>query len=251
MTDRRDVRRTHTILAHDDRAGSGVARWPGAASAAPGTCCRSPKGTSMNLTNARLTSWALLAGSVVATAGYASAFALNGNGDQRFAGSSWVALYTVALLGNVLVILGLPAVVHAQRGAAPVLTRIGYAGVLVPLVSLNVGEGTVEGFVKPWFAQHGGVPAHDLPGLMAYEVPALLVLVVGMVCLGIAVLRAGILPRWVGVVFLVVPFLGAAGLQGAVSLLPDYLLYLGLFAVGVRRLHSPEERVAATAPALA
>jgi hypothetical protein len=203
----------------------------------------------MNPTNARLTSWALVAGSVVATAGYASAFAANGAGDQRFAGSSWVALYTVALLGNVLVILGLPALVHAQAGRAPVLTRIGYAGVMVPLVILNIGEGTVEGFVKPWFAHHGGIPAHDLPGLTAYETPSLLVLLVGMVCLGIAVFRAGVLQRWLGVVFIVVPFLGAAGLQGAISLAPDYLLYIGLFTVGVTQLRT--ERVPEPVPALA
>ena len=190
----------------------------------------------MHSTNARLTSWALVAGSVVATLGYASAFAANGNGDERFAGSSWVALYTIALFGNVLVLLGLPALVYAQSGRAPVLTRIGYAGVFVPLAILNIGEGTVEGFVKPYLAQHGGIPADDLPGLMAFEVPALLVMLVGMVCLGIAVLRAGVLPRWVGVLFLVVPLLGAAGLQDAVSLLPDYLLFLALFAVGVTQL---------------
>ena len=190
----------------------------------------------MHSTNARLTSWALVVGSVVATVGYASAFAANGSGDERFAGSSWVALYTIALLGDVLVLLGLPAVVHAQSGHAPVLTRIGYVGMFVPLAILNIGEGTVEGFVKPYFATHGGIPANDLPGLTAYEIPALLVLLVGMVCLGVGVLRAGVLPRWVGVLFLVVPFLGAAGMQGAISLLPDYLLFLALFAVGITQL---------------
>jgi hypothetical protein len=195
----------------------------------------------MNATNARLTSWALVAGSLVATAGYASAFAANGSGDERFSGSSWIPLYTIALLGNVIVLLGLPALVHAQRGRYPVLTRIGYAGVLVPLAVLNIGEGTIEGFVKPYLAAHGGIPADDLPGLTAYEVPALLVMLVGMVCLGIAVLRGRVLPRWVGVLFLVVPFLGAAGLQGAVSLAPDYLLYVGLVTVGVTQLRSSSE----------
>jgi hypothetical protein len=200
------------------------------------------KGTPMHPTNARLASWTLVAGSVIATAGYASAFAANGSGDERFSGSSWTALYTVALLGNVLVLLGLPVLVHVQRGAAPVLTRIGYAGVLVPLVILNVGEGTIEGFVKPYQALHGGIPADDLPGLTAYETPALLVLLVGMVCLGVAVLRARMLPRWVGFVFLLVPFLGAAGLPGAVALLPDYLLYVALVAVGVTELRGTQLR---------
>jgi hypothetical protein len=35
-----------------------------------------------------------------------------------------------------------------------------------------------------------------------------------------------------------VPFLGAAGLQGAVSLLPDYLLFVGLFTVGLTQLRA-------------
>lgn len=203
----------------------------------------------MDSTNARLTAWALIAGSVVATAGYASAFAVNGNGDERFAGPSWAALYTIALLGNVLVLLGLPAIVHAQSGRAAVLTRIGYAGVFVPLAILNIGEGTIEGFVKPYLAQHGGIPADDVPGLVAFEAPALLAMLVGMVCLGIAVLRAHTLPRWVGVLFIVVPFLGAAGLQGAISLLPDYLLFLGLFTVGITQLH--QTRTPVSAPAVA
>jgi hypothetical protein len=203
----------------------------------------------MNPTNVRLTSWALVVGSVVATAGYASAFAANGNGDERFTGSSWVTLYTIALLGDVIVLLGLPALVHAQAGRSPVLTRIGYVGVFVPLAILNIGEGTIEGFVKPYLATHGGIPADDVPGLTAFEIPALLVLLVGMVCLGIGVWRAHVLPRWVGVVFVVVPFLGAAGLQGAVSLLPDYLLFVGLFTVGITQLRGTRvpEPVAAVA----
>lgn len=197
----------------------------------------------MNPTNTRLTSWALVIGSVVATVGYASAFAANGNGDERFAGSSWTALYTIALFGNVIVLLGLPAVVHAQAGRSPVLTRIGYAGILVPLAVLNIGEGTIEGFVKPYLARHGGIPTSDVPGLSAFEIPALLMMLAGMVCLGIAVLRARTLPRWVGALFIVVPFLGAAGLQGAGSLLPDYLLFVALFSVGVtqvRHAHAPQ-----------
>jgi hypothetical protein len=203
----------------------------------------------MHSTDTRLTSWALIAGSLVATAGYATAFIANGNGDSRFTGSSWVALYTIALLGNVLVLLGLPALIQVHAGRAPVLTRIGYVGVLVPLVILNLGEGTVEGFVKPYLAQHGGIPADDLAGLTAYEIPALLVMLVGLVCLGIAVIRAHILPRWVGALFIAVPLLGAAGLQGAVSLLPDYLLFVGLFTVGVTHLR--QAAVPEPVPALA
>ncbi len=172
-------------------------------------------------------------GTVVAAAGYLSAFLANGNGDGRFTGSSWTPLYTIALLGNVLVILGLPLLLRVHRERSRTLTLIGYAGVLVPLVILNVGEGCVEGFVKPYLAKHGGLPNHDLPGLDVFEAPALIVLLIGMICLGIAVFRAGVLPRWTGVAFILTPVLGVAGLSGGASLIPDYLLFVTLFAVAV------------------
>lgn len=69
----------------------------------------------------------------------------------------------------------------------------------------------------------------------------------GMVYLGVAVLCAHTLPRWIGPIFMVVPVLGAAGLQGAISLLPDYLLFLSLFTIGtiqLRARQTPESSVA-------
>ncbi len=101
----------------------------------------------MYRTPARLAAWALLSGAVLATVGYLSAFLANGNGDARFTGSSWTALYTIGLFGDVLVILGLPALLHAHGDRSRTLTLIGYVGVLVPLVVLNIGEGCVEAFV--------------------------------------------------------------------------------------------------------
>lgn len=188
---------------------------------------------------ARLTAWCLISGSVVATAGYLSAFLLNGNGDERFAGSSWVPLYTIALLGDVLVIVGLPAILDVQAGRSPRLSLIGYVGVLVPLVMLNVGEGSIEGFVKPYLAHHGVDPQTELPGLTAFEVPALLVMLVGLICLGIAVFRARVLPWWVGALFVVSPLVGAAGIPGGAGLIADYSLFAALVAVGITSLRTP------------
>lgn len=195
----------------------------------------------MHRMHARFLAWALITGCVVATAGYASAFLANGNSDNRFAGSSWVALYTVALFGNVLVVVGLPTLLRVHGDRSRALTLIGYIGVVVPLVILNVGEGTVEGFVKPYLAKHGGIPKDELPDLLAFESPALLIVLVGMICLGVAVLRARVLPRWVGVAFLIVPVIGVAGIPGAAGLISDYLLFVALFAVGVHALRSTRE----------
>jgi hypothetical protein len=192
----------------------------------------------MHRTPARLAAWALLAGTVVATAGYLASFLANGNGDARFTGSSWTSLYTIALVGNVLVVLGLPALLHAHGERQQKLTLIGYVGVFVPLVVLNIGEGCIEAFVKPYLAKHGGLPSHDVPGLDAFEIPALLILLVGMICLGIAVFRARVLPRWVGAAFILVPLLGVAGLPGGAALIGDYLLFVALFAVAVHTLRS-------------
>ena len=203
----------------------------------------------MNRTHARLAALSLVAGAVVTTAGYLSAFLVNGNGAERFAGSSWTSLYTLALLGDVLLLLGLPAILAAQDGRSPRLTLVGYVGVFVPLAILNVGEGAIEGFTKPYLADHGGVPAADLPGLALFEAPALLAMLVGVVCLGIAVLRARMLPRWVGVLFLAVPFLGAAGLPGGWGLLADYSLCVALLAVGVHVLRAPTTEQGDQSPA--
>ena len=203
----------------------------------------------MHRTSARLAAWALLAGSVVATTGYLTAFLANGNSDARFAGSTWTPLYTIALFGDVLVLLGLPCLLHAHGERSRTLTLIGYAGVLVPLVVLNIGEGSVEAFMKPYLVKHGSPLSHDLAGLTAFEAPAVAVMLVGMICLGVAVFRARLLPRWVGALFIVTPLLGAAGLSGAVSLVPDYLLFVALFAVGVHTLRSEPSIEPAEAPA--
>lgn len=202
----------------------------------------------MHRTHARFTAWALIAGAVVATAGYLSAFIANGNGDDRFAGSSWSALYTIALLGDVLMALGLPTLLHMHGDRFRILTLIGYLGVFLPLVILDIGEGTVEGFVKPYLTKHGGLPKNDLPGLTAFEAPALLLLIVGMICLGIAVLRARVLPRWVGVAFILSPVFGVAGLPGGAALVSDYLAFAALFAVGVHTLRTGRDVEPSTSP---
>lgn len=201
----------------------------------------------------RLAGWSLIIGSVLGAAGYLAGFIVNGTGPERFGGPSWPTLYTIALFGDVLIILGLPAIFRAQRGRSPRLTLIGYIGVLVPLVVLNIGEGAIEGFAKPYLADRGGYPSADLPGLAGFEAPALLIMIPGLICLGVAVFRAGVLPRFVGVLLIISPLLGIAGLPGAAALLSDWVLFAALCTMGVgavrhRPLRAGSERVAGSAP---
>lgn len=192
----------------------------------------------------RLGGWALIIGTIVATLGYlAAGLLVHGAGDVRYADAHWSLYNGIAVGGDVLIVLGMP-VLLSFRGRSRALTTIGYAGLFVAMVMLNVGEGVIEAFVKPYLAHHGGVPASDPTGLTVYESVALIGVVVGLICLGIGVLRARTLPWWVGVLFFC-GLLGAAGLQGAISLLPDYLLFIALFTVGVITLRQPAQVPAA------
>jgi hypothetical protein len=98
---------------------------------------------------------------------------------------------------------------------------------------LNVGEGTTESFVKPYLVDHGGIPADEPAGFAAFEGIALLALVVGSICLGIAMLRARTLPLWTGIAMILSCVLGALGLPRPWFLLPDCIFFATLFAVGI------------------
>ena len=58
----------------------------------------------------RLAGSALVAGGALAIAGYLLAGTLTGSGDARFTDPLWQPLYAIALAGNLLVVLGFPAV---------------------------------------------------------------------------------------------------------------------------------------------
>ena len=192
----------------------------------------------------RLAAWALVVGSVVAALGYLAANVLaGGSGDTKYTHDSWTPLYAVALVGNLVVLVGLPALLHAQGRRAERLTLVGYVGTYAALLMLNLSEGILEGFVKPYLVHHGGIP-DSVRGWTAWETAALLCMLVGLVCLGIAVIRAGVLPRLVGVLFIAAPVASFLGLPGALAELSDDLFFLALVVVG---LHVIRERAPRTA----
>lgn len=192
----------------------------------------------------RLAGFALIAGGALAIAGYLLAGTLTGgSGDARFTDPLWQPLYAIALAGTILTIIGFPAILVAQDGRRPRLTAVGYAGTLAALVMLNLGEGVIEGFVKPYLVTHGGIPK-DPAGFAAWESVALLCALVGLVCLGIAVLRAGMLPRWIGVLIIASGFVSfaAGGLPAPLDVLGDDCLLIALIAIG-RRVAAPALRL--------
>ena len=55
-------------------------------------------------------------------------------------------------------------------------------GLFIALVMLNIGEGVIEAFVKPYMASHGGIPSDTPAGFGVFEAIALL---------GIAIIAMG------------------------------------------------------------
>lgn len=182
----------------------------------------------------RLAGWALIIGTVVATVGYLAANALTGSGDARFTNSLWTPLNSVAIAGDLIMVLGLPAIlaVHGHRAAK--LTLIGYIGLFATLVMLNVSEGCIEAYIKPYLVHHGGIPADAPGGFAIFDDVALVMLLVGLICLGIAVIRARVLGWWVGALFIASPLLGFVGVSGPFALISDYLAFVAIFTIGVK-----------------
>jgi hypothetical protein len=206
----------------------------------------------MTADRTRLAGGALVAGGPLAIAGYLVAGLVAGDGDAHFTHPHWSLLYSIALAGSLLTVLGLPAILAAQGGRSPRLTLVGYVGLFAALVMLNIGEGVIEGFIKPYLATHGGIPDPLPNGFDAFDGVGLLGILVGLPCLGAAILRAKVLPRWVGVLIIVsapVSFV-ASGLPGPLALLGDYCAYVALMAIGWHVARRPAP-AATPIPALA
>ncbi len=189
----------------------------------------------MIMNRTRLAAWALIIGTLVATGGYLAAGTIvHGTGDVRFTSSLWAPLNGIAIAGDIIVALGLPVILTYHGRRAPRLTLIGYVGLFATLVMLNIGEGCIEAFIKPYLATHGGIPSHAPAGLGVFEGFALVCLLIGVSCMGIAVIRARVFPRWVGLLFIASVAAGFLGLPGPLALLSDYLAFIAIFAIGLQ-----------------
>lgn len=192
--------------------------------------------TQLALQRNRLAGRALVAGGVLEIVGFFVTTAVFGSsGDDRFTHPLFPALYSLAIAGVVISIVGFPAILAAQQDRLPRLTLVGYVGTLAAIAMLNLGEGVVEGYVKPYLATHGGIP-DDPRSFTIYFAVAAVCTIVGLIALGVAVIRARLLPRWVGW-FLVasapVSFVGT-NLPGPLALLGDYLAFAAFVAIGWR-----------------
>jgi hypothetical protein len=190
--------------------------------------------------NGRPAGLALVAGCVLATLGFLGvSLTMHGPESAWPTDPLWQPMYGVALAGNLLVVLGLPAILAVHGSAARRLTLVGYVGIFAPLAMLNVAETTIEAFVKPYLATHGGFPDETPAGLNAFETVALVLLIVGAVCLAVAAFRARVLPVWVGVAVLLSVVCAFFLHGGPVVFVSDYVLFAALFWIGLRAVQQP------------
>ena len=132
-------------------------------------------------------------------------------GAEAFASNAWIVAHVLAMLGFVLLSLGvLGACSHLRQGPgerpaalAVVLSWVG-AGLTLPYYGAEafglhaIGQEAVR--------QHNPALVHlaaevrNGPGLILFA-PGLLMLGIGAIALGTAVWRSGVLPRWSGVPF--------------------------------------------------
>lgn len=103
---------------------------------------------------------------------------------------------------------------------------------------VTASEQAEHGYIKPYLARHGGIPANAPAGLSQFEMVALLCLAVGVTCLGIAVIRGRVLGWRVGALSIASVVTGIAGLPGALALTSDYLAFAAMFTIGVKTLRS-------------
>lgn len=209
----------------------------------------------MNPLYQRAGALALIIGAAVAALGYLLVTAVAGGGDHAdYANPHWTALYSIALAGNIILVAGLPVVLRANGDRTPRLTLIGVGGTYLALVMLNICEGILEAYVKPYLQSHGGIPS-SVEGFDQFEMVALLAVLAGVTCLGIAVIRGKVLGWWIGVLLLVSVIPGIFPLPGGFAMVSDYLLFAALLAIGIHALRTDPAstayapRPAAPAPA--
>jgi hypothetical protein len=101
---------------------------------------------------------------------------------------------TLLMLALLLVVVGAAGLVIRVRNAGR-LGRLGKAGIVVAAIgaALPVIGGLVQGILFDG----------DYPLVPLFVIPGVLALVVGFVLLGLAVLQAGVLPRWAAVLLVV------------------------------------------------
>lgn len=154
----------------------------------------------------------------------------------------YVSVSVLSFIGGSLLLLGLPGIVARQAARAGWLGLVGF--ILTILGGLLFTSFTVVSFlILPWLAVIAPQSAAQLtsangpPAFFVYFLVASLLNAVGGVLLGIATMRARVLPQWAGLLIIVsaVLLLVAFPLTGIISSIVSIVASV-LFALGLGRI---------------
>lgn len=174
----------------------------------------------------RLAGAALLLGGVVTSCALVAADLI---GEQRI-DSVRVAVSVVEVVGGLLVLLGMPVLLHGVTGRARALMIAGYVPIFAVIVLVQVFLSLTFALVVPWIAGHGvdvNQPPAALGAVLFVSQP---VAVLGFALLALGILGSGVHPRWTGWVLVASTVLSAAALAGLPDVV-DLLATVGLFGV--------------------
>jgi hypothetical protein len=199
----------------------------------------------------RLSGFSLLVGSVLAVIG-----TILGLLSSDPASTITVAGAMVSLVGGTLLVLGLPGMYAIQAQRAGILGLIGTTLMLIYVLILGTFGNTFNALVLPYIATHAPALMNNPPGgLELFFMVGGLLGAVGGILLGIAIMRAAILPRWAGLLLMVGVVLQFAGdfLQSPIANL-GFLFVMIAFAwlgLGVLWLKQQEATAQSELPASA
>ena len=120
------------------------------------------------------------------------------------------------LLGSMLIVSGLVGMYARQAIPAGWLGLIGFILLFFGLLVFGIGFGLISTTVIPWLTtQAPNLIAGQLPPVLyVFLAISIVMIVVGNIPLGAAVVRAGILPRWPGWLLI------ASGVIGLLDIVP-------------------------------
>ena len=184
---------------------------------------------------------ALIVGALLMSVG--SAIRLDGlnlaNVVQPIFATSWL----LAFVGGLFVLLGLPAMYAYQSRQAGKLGLIGFVLTFLGLATVEVGSAVLDGSVRPWLAGNPAtqalvaqpLEAQMWAGFTTVFTIGFLMLNLGLIVYGIAMLRARVFPRWAALLIIVgVPAIFILGsLSPLIGAKPEVLIFLGFAWCGV------------------
>lgn len=147
----------------------------------------------------RLSGFSLIIGSVLGVFG-----AILGMLGSDPASTMTVAGAWVGFIGGTLGMLGLPGMYASQAQRAGILGLIGTTLMLIYVLILGTFGNALNAIILPFIVTHAPALAKTgLPTLDLFFMIGGLLGVVGGILLGIAIMRAAILPRWAGLLLMV------------------------------------------------